>query len=233
MRRSSIVGVQNIITKKNCYQQHIPFHLLEQEGDIMSTNVTWHSQAVGQSDRWALGGHRGAVVWFTGLSGAGKSSVANAVERLLNSKRIRTYLLDGDNIRHGLCKDLGFSLEDRAENIRRVGEVSKLMADSGVVTLAALISPYRSDREAVRRCVQDAGSPFVEVYVQASVETCEGRDPKGLYRMAREGKIKNFTGIDDPYEEPTSPELILDSNAKGIDDLAQEAYDYLIEHIKL
>lgn len=203
----------------------------------MSTNITWHSQAVNQTDRWALSGHRGAVVWFTGLSGAGKSSVANAVERLLNTRRIRTYLLDGDNIRHGLCKDLGFSLEDRAENIRRVGEVSKLMADSGVVTLAALISPYRSDRDAVRQCVQNMGAGdgplFIEVYVQASVETCEGRDPKGLYKMAREGKIKNFTGIDDPYEEPTSPELILNSNSKSIDDLAQETYDYLIQHIEI
>jgi adenylylsulfate kinase len=202
----------------------------------MSTNITWHSQAVNQTDRWTLGGHRGAVVWFTGLSGAGKSSIANVVEHLLNTKKIRTYLLDGDNIRHGLCKDLSFTVEDRAENIRRVGEVSKLMADSGVVTLAALISPYRSDRDAVRQCVQNMdgkGGLFIEVYVQASVETCEGRDPKGLYKMAREGKIKNFTGIDDLYEEPTSPELILNSNAKTIDELAQETYDYLIQRIEL
>lgn len=198
----------------------------------MATNITWHSQAVDQNDRWKLNGHRGAVVWFTGLSGAGKSSVANALERLLNEKRIRTYLLDGDNVRHGLCADLGFSPKDRAENIRRVGQVGKLMADSGVVALAALISPYRNDRESVRRTVQDV-APFIEVYVRASVDTCEDRDPKGLYKMAREGKIKNFTGIDAPYEEPTSPEVVLDSNAKNIDELAQEMYDYLIQKIEL
>jgi adenylylsulfate kinase len=175
----------------------------------------------------------GAVVWFTGLSGAGKSSVANAVEKLLNTQHnIRTYLLDGDNIRHGLCQDLGFSAEDRAENIRRVGQVGKLMADSGVVTLAALISPYRQDRDSVRQSVS-AVAPFLEIYVQASLETCEGRDPKGLYKMAREGKIKGFTGIDDPYEEPTSPELILDSNGKGIEELAKEACALILERVKL
>lgn len=174
-------------------------------------------------------------MWFTGLSGAGKSSVANAVEKMLNNNephKIRTYLLDGDNIRHGLCHDLGFSVDDRAENIRRVGQVSKLMADSGIVTLAALISPYRNDRDSVRQSVSSV-APFVEIYVQASVETCEGRDPKGLYKMAREGKIKGFTGVDDPYEEPTSPELVLDSNGKGIDELAKEACALILEKIKL
>jgi adenylylsulfate kinase len=198
----------------------------------MSTNVTWHEQAVSQTERWKLSGQKGAVIWFTGLSGAGKSSVANAVESMLSSKGIRTYTLDGDNIRHGLCKDLGFSLEDRAENVRRVGEVSKLMADSGLVTLAALISPYRSDRDSVRSSVT-AVAPFIEVYVKASIETCEGRDPKGLYKMAREGKIKDFTGIDNPYEEPTSPELTLDSNNKSIEDLATETCEYIIKQVKL
>jgi adenylylsulfate kinase len=159
--------------------------------------------------------------------------VANAVERMLNEQHhIRTYLLDGDNVRHGLCQDLSFSLEDRAENIRRVGQVSKLMADSGVVTLAALISPYRQDRKSVRQSV-DSVAPFFEVYVQASLETCEGRDPKGLYKMAREGKIKGFTGIDDPYEEPESPELILDSNSKGIEELAREACDLILSQVRL
>lgn len=173
------------------------------------------------------------MVWFTGLSGAGKSSVANAVEKMLNTKHnIRTYLLDGDNIRHGLCQDLGFSSEDRAENIRRVGQVGKLMADSGVVTLAALISPYRRDRNSVRDSVSSV-APFLEIYVQASLETCEGRDPKGLYKMARDGKIKGFTGIDDPYEEPSSPELVLDSNSKGIDELAKEACALILERVKL
>ncbi|KAG7343895.1 adenylylsulfate kinase-domain containing protein [Nitzschia inconspicua] len=199
----------------------------------MASNITWHDQAVSQEERWKLGGHRGAVVWFTGLSGAGKSSVANAVEKMLNTQHnIRTYLLDGDNIRHGLCQDLGFSAEDRAENIRRVGQVSKLMADSGVVTLAALISPYRRDRDSVRESVNSV-APFLEIYVQASLETCESRDPKGLYKMARQGRIKGFTGIDDPYEEPASPELILDSNGKGIEELAKEACALILERIKL
>jgi adenylylsulfate kinase len=205
-------------------------------GEAMSsnekaTNITWHSQTVSQNQRWAKAGHKGAVLWFTGLSGAGKSSVANQVEQLLNEetgKSCRTYLLDGDNIRHGLCQDLGFSLEDRAENIRRVGQVAKLMADSGTIVLAALISPYRNDRDTVRASVE-AVAPFVEVFVQASVSTCESRDPKGLYQMAREGKIKNFTGIDDPYEEPLKPEITLDSNSKSIADLAKDVVKYLDE----
>lgn len=171
-------------------------------------------------------------MWFTGLSGAGKSSVANQVEVLLNQKGIRTYLLDGDNIRHGLCKDLGFSAQDRAENIRRVGQVSKLLADAGVVVLTALISPYRCDRDSVRESVQEITS-FYEVYVQASLATCEGRDPKGLYKLAREGKIKNFTGIDDPYEEPLQPELVLDSNTKNVRELARETADWLEAKIKM
>ena len=194
-------------------------------------NITWHSQTVGQNDRWQKAGHGGAVLWFTGLSGAGKSTVANQVEKLLNGidgKSYRTYLLDGDNIRHGLCSDLGFSLEDRAENIRRVGQVAKLMADSGTIVLAALISPYRSDRDSVRTSVETV-APFVEVFVKASVATCESRDPKGLYQMAREGKIKNFTGIDDPYEEPASPEIVLDSNSKSAEELAKDVISYLEE----
>jgi adenylylsulfate kinase len=159
--------------------------------------------------------------------------VANAVEKMLNTQyNIRTYMLDGDNVRHGLCQDLSFSLDDRAENIRRVGQVSKLMADSGIVTLAALISPYRQDRNSVRQSVNPV-APFLEIYVKASLETCEGRDPKGLYKMAREGKIKGFTGIDDPYEEPHSPELILDSNSKGIEELARETCDLILGRIKL
>lgn len=135
--------------------------------------------------------------------------------------------------RHGLCKDLGFSAEDRAENIRRVGQVSKLMADSGIVTLAALVSPYRADRENVRKMAQEIRVSFIEIFVKASLETCEGRDPKGLYKMAREGKIKGFTGIDDPYEAPYSAELILDSDSKNVDQLAQEACVFIMDKIKL
>ena len=135
--------------------------------------------------------------------------------------------------RHGLCQDLGFSAEDRTENIRRVGQMSKLMGDSGMVTLAALVSPYRADRNAVRKMADEVGIPFIEVYVKASLETCEGRDPKGLYKMAREGKIKGFTGIDDPYEEPLSPELTLDSNSKGVNELAQETCAFIMDQVKL
>lgn len=199
-----------------------------------STNVTWHESTVNQGDRWKLAGHKGAVIWFTGLSGAGKSSVANAVESALSrNHKTRTYLLDGDNIRHGLCQDLGFSAKDRCENIRRVGQMSKLMADSGMVTLAALVSPYRADRDNVRKMVEAMGISFIEIYVKASVGTCEGRDPKGLYKMAREGKIKNFTGIDDPYEEPVSPELTLDSNNKSVPELTEETCTFILDKIKL
>ena len=137
------------------------------------------------------------------------------------------------NNRHGLCQDLGFSAEDRAENIRRVGQMSKLMADSGMVTLAALVSPYRADRDSVRKMAEEVGVSFIEIHVKASLQTCEGRDPKGLYKMAREGKIKGFTGIDDPYEEPTSPELVLDSDTKSISDLAQETCAFILDKIKL
>lgn len=197
-----------------------------------STNIVWHDQVVSQQNRWKLNHHKGCVIWLTGMSGAGKSSVANKVELLLNEKGIRTYLLDGDNIRHGLCQDLGFSVEDRTENIRRVGQVSKLMADSGVVVLTALISPYRADRDKVRASVQEIAT-FHEIYVRASLSTCEGRDPKGLYRLARAGKIKNFTGIDDPYEEPLQPELVLDSDSKNVEELTIETVAWLEPRISL
>ncbi len=196
------------------------------------TNIVWHDQAVTQERRWKLNNHKGCVCWFTGLSGAGKSSVANQVELILNQKGIRTYLLDGDNVRHGLCKDLGFTAQDRAENIRRVGQVSKLMADAGVVVLTALISPYRSDRDLVRASVEEIVE-FEEVFVKASLSTCEDRDPKGLYKMARQGKIKNFTGIDDPYEVPLKPNLVLDSDEKSIEELALETVDWLMGKIQL
>lgn len=137
------------------------------------------------------------------------------------------------NTRHGLCQDLGFSAEDRAENIRRVGQMSKLMSDSGMVTLVALVSPYRSDRDSVRNMAEEVGVSFIEIFVKASLQTCEGRDPKGLYKMAREGKIKGFTGIDDPYEEPNSPELTLDSDTKSVNDLAQETCTFIMDKVKL
>lgn len=193
--------------------------------ETKATNITWHDQHVSRELREQLKGHRGAVLWFTGLSGAGKSSIANAVDSELNSRGLHTYLLDGDNVRHGLNKNLGFSADDRAENIRRIGEVAKLMSDAGLIVLTAFISPYRVDRDNVRD-LMGAGE-FVEILCEASVETCEGRDPKGLYKKARAGEIKGFTGIDDPYEAPQSPEIILDSNSKDIPTLAGEVIDYL------
>ena len=165
-----------------------------------ATNVTLHKHRVSSEDRCKLAGHKGAVLWFTGLSGSGKSTVANEVDYKLNGMGKRTYVLDGDNVRMGLNKNLGFSAEDRAENIRRIGEVAKLFADSGTITTTAFISPYRADRDAVRALLPEG--QFIEIHVNASLETCEARDPKGLYKKARAGEIKNFTGISAPYEAP-------------------------------
>jgi adenylylsulfate kinase len=191
----------------------------------VATNITWHEHKVGKNERARLNGHSGAVLWFTGLSACGKSTIANTVDHLLHSQGKHTYVLDGDNIRHGLNKNLGFSAADRAENIRRIGEVAKLFCDAGVIALTAFISPYRADRDAVRALLQPG--EFVEIYVKASIETCEQRDPKGLYKKARAGEIKGFTGIDDPYEAPENAELVLDSDTKGIDELAAEVVKYL------
>ena len=190
-----------------------------------ATNVTFHKHRVSSEDRCRLSGHKGAVLWFTGLSGCGKSTVANEVDFKLNRAGKRTYVLDGDNIRLGLNRNLGFSAEYRAENIRRIGEVVKLFADAGVITTAAFISPYRADRAAVRALLPEG--QFVEVYVNASIETCEARDQKGLYKKARAGEIKGFTGIDDPYEAPEKAELVLDADNKGVEELADEVIAYL------
>ncbi|TWT52026.1 putative adenylyl-sulfate kinase [Thalassoglobus neptunius] len=192
-----------------------------------ATNVHWHDHRVSSEDRKKLKGHKSCVLWFTGLSGSGKSTIANTVDHKLAEMGKHTYLLDGDNIRMGLNKNLGFSAEDRAENIRRIGEVGKLFSDAGMITLTAFISPYRADRDAVRALLEDG--EFVEVYVDAPLETCEARDPKGLYKKARAGEIKGFTGIDDPYEIPENAELVLDSDSKGIDELADEVIAFLKE----
>ncbi len=192
-----------------------------------ATNVTWHDHRVSKEERVALNGHKGAVLWFTGLSGCGKSTVANTVDHLLHQRKAHTFVLDGDNIRMGLNKNLGFSPEDRTENIRRIGEVSKLFAEAGIIVTTAFISPYREDRDKVRELLGEG--EFIEIYVKASLETCEARDPKGLYKKARAGEIKGFTGIDAPYEEPENAELVLDSDNKGIDDLAAEVVAYLDE----
>src|SRR5262245_41879143 len=172
-----------------------------------ATNIVWHAGNVTREDRQRITGHKGCTVWFTGLSGSGKSTIAVALEKALWDRGVRAYILDGDNVRHGLNSDLGFSPEDRTENIRRIGEVAKLFTDGGVVTLTAFISPYSAARHHVRGIMQ-AGD-FIEVYVECSVEECERRDVKGLYKKARAGQIPEFTGISAPYEEPEKPELVL------------------------
>ncbi len=178
-------------------------------GGPVTPGVVWHEGAVSRDERAAVTGGRGAVVWFTGLSGSGKSTVAVEVERALVAGGRAAYLLDGDNLRHGLNGDLGFSAEDRGENVRRVGEVAALFADAGVVAVVPLVSPYRADRDRVRRRVTDAGLRFVEVHVDTPLDVCESRDPKGLYARARAGELTGMTGIDDPYEPPEVPELVL------------------------
>ena len=170
-------------------------------------NVVWHPHPVTVEQREQLHGHRGVVLWFTGLSGSGKSTVAGALEEALHQAGVSTYLLDGDNVRHGLCRDLGFSDDDRKENIRRVGEVASLMADAGLVVLTAFISPHRAERQMVRERV--GNDRFLEVFVDTPLEVCEQRDPKGLYKKARAGELKNFTGIDAVYEAPETPEIHL------------------------
>lgn len=189
------------------------------EKEQKATNVTWHEHKVTREEREQLLKQKGVILWFTGLSGCGKSTVANEVATKLNNMGKLTYVLDGDNIRHGLNKDLGFSPEDRDENIRRISEVACLFADAGVITITAFISPYRKLRNF---CRELAGKGrFLEIYTKASLETCEKRDPKGLYKKAREGIIKNLTGIDAPYEEPENPEIIVDTDINDIEQSAE------------
>lgn len=183
-----------------------------------STNVTWHPGEVERSDRQKLLGQKGATLWFTGLSGSGKSTVAVALEQALHGQGRLCYRLDGDNIRLGINKNLGFSAEDRTENIRRIGEISKLFCDTGVICLSSFVSPYRADRRIVRELHDAADIPFIEVFMNTSLATAEERDPKGLYKKARAGEIKNFTGIDDPYEEPEHAEVILDTEAMTVEE---------------
>ena len=191
----------------------------------MSENIQRQEYLVNRVDREKNNGHRGVVVWFTGLSGAGKSTIAAAVEQELTARGLHTYSLDGDNIRFGLCRDLGFSADDRAENIRRIGEVAALMHDAGLIVLSAFISPAREHRDAVRKRLPDGC--FIEVYVATSLEACEARDVKGLYAKARAGEIKGFTGIDDPYEAPENAELSLDTAGKTVDACVQEVISLL------
>lgn len=195
--------------------------------DQKATNVTWHEHLVNQGDREKLLNQKGVVLWFTGLSACGKSTVANEVAYRLHQAGKLTYVLDGDNIRHGLNKNLGFSPEDREENIRRISEVANLFADAGAIATTAFISPYRKDRDFCRSLVGDGR--FIEIFVKASLDTCEARDPKGLYKKAKSGEIKEFTGISAPYEEPLKPEIVLDSDSLGIEEEVQVVIDYLKE----
>lgn len=190
-----------------------------------ATNIVWHPGDVSREDRKRILGHRGCTLWFTGLSGSGKSTVAVALEKALWDRGICSYILDGDNVRHGLNKDLGFSPEDRTENIRRIGEVAKLFTDAGVVNLTAFISPYRADRDAVRE-MNEKGD-FIEVYIDCPLEVCESRDVKGLYAKAREGKIPEFTGISAPYEEPHNPEITLKTGDNTLEESVAELIAYL------
>ena len=180
-----------------------------------ATNIVWHPGAVTRTDREQLNGHRGCTVWLTGLSGSGKSTIAVELEKRLWDRGVRAYILDGDNIRHGLNKNLGFSPEDRTENIRRIGEVAKLFTEAGMVAITAFISPYRADRDQVRALMPD---DFVEVLVECPLEVCEQRDVKGLYQKARAGQIKEFTGISAPYEPPVKPELALHTDRQSVDE---------------
>ncbi len=190
-----------------------------------SKNLTWHEGQVSRTDREARLGQRGATVWLTGLSGSGKSTIAVAAEKALADAGHLTYILDGDNIRQGLNSNLGFSPEDRTENIRRIGEVGKLFTDAGIIVFTSFISPYRADRDSVREIMGEGD--FVEVYVAASLETCESRDVKGLYKKARAGEIPEFTGISAPYEEPENAELVIDTNGQTVDESVQVLVGYL------
>ena len=192
----------------------------------VSENITWHPSTIERKDREKLNGHKGTILWFTGLSGSGKSTLATAVEDKLHQRGTHTHVMDGDNVRHGLCKDLGFSDNDRTENIRRIGEVAKLFTDAGVIALTAFISPFRADRDEVRKLVEEGD--FIEVYVHCPLDVCEQRDPKGLYKKARAGEIPEFTGISSPYEAPEKPEITVDSSLQSI----EESVDFVIDELK-
>ena len=195
---------------------------------ITSENTVWHEPTVFRKDRESLNQHKSAIIWFTGLSGSGKSTLAHALEDYLHKTGVKTFVLDGDNIRQGLCIDLGFSDEDRTENIRRIGEVSKLMIDAGIITMTAFISPFIKDRRIVRDLV-DAGD-FIEIYCNSDLDICESRDPKGLYKKARAGEIPEFTGISSPYEAPENPELSVDTGNSSIEACVEVVVQYLLDN---
>tara|TARA_R110000782_G_scaffold137977_6_gene230441 strand:+ start:936 stop:1553 length:618 start_codon:yes stop_codon:yes gene_type:complete len=194
---------------------------------LKNQNTVWHEPSVYRKDREKMNGHKSVIIWFTGLSGAGKSTVAHALEDRLHRKKVRTFVLDGDNVRRDLCKDLGFSDDDRTENIRRIGEVSKLMMEAGVIVLTAFISPFIKDRDIVRNLVVEG--EFIEVYCDASLDICESRDVKGLYKKARAGEIPLFTGISSGYEQPIEPEIVLDTKNQTVEDSVECIITYLTE----
>ena len=190
-----------------------------------NSNISWHNATITRDDRQIHGGHKSVILWFTGFSGSGKSTLAHAVEKALYDLGCRTYVFDGDNVRHGLCADLGFSKRDREENIRRIGEMSKLFIEAGVIALTAFISPFQADRERVRKLV--VLGDFIEIYCRCPLEVCEQRDVKGLYQKARQGKIAEFTGISSPYEVPESPELVVDTANQPLETCVENIMQYL------
>lgn len=195
-----------------------------------ATNIAWHDGEITRDDRAKVLGHKGCTLWLTGLSGSGKSTIGVALEKALVMRGVLAYRLDGDNVRHGLNANLGFSADDREENIRRVGEVAKLFADAGVVTISSFISPYQRDRDQVRVLHEEAGLSFLEVFIDTPIEICEQRDPKGLYKKARAGEIKGFTGIDDPYETPQRPEVHIKTDSQSIEASADQLVEALRAH---
>lgn len=194
---------------------------------MKSANTVWHHATITRQHREALNGHRSVILWFTGLSGSGKSTLAHAVEEKLHQLGCRTFVFDGDNVRHGLCADLGFSKQDRVENIRRIGEMSKLFIEAGVIALTAFISPFKADRDRIRQLV--AEGDFLEIYCECTLEICEQRDVKGLYRRARAGEIKDFTGISSPYEIPEQPDLIVNTGNNSLEDCVDKVLLLLIQ----
>jgi len=193
---------------------------------IRNSNAVWHHATVTRKRREKLNNHKSVVLWFTGLSGAGKSTLAHAVEERLHQMGCRTFVFDGDNVRHGLCSDLGFSTEQRSENIRRIGEMVKLFTEAGVISMTAFISPFRVDRKRIQDLLRD---DFMEIYCRCDIEVCEERDVKGLYRRAREGEIKDFTGISSPYEEPENPELVVDTGSWSLEECVDIIVRSLVE----
>ncbi len=191
----------------------------------LTSNVVWHNGLLTKKERWELNKHKSALIWITGLSASGKSTIAHELELRLHEEGIRSYVLDGDNVRHGLNKNLGFSEEDRKENLRRIGEVAKLFVDAGILTIASFISPYGSDRAMIRSLFPER--QFVEVYLDCDIAVCESRDPKGMYKKARNGQIEHFTGVSDPYEVPSNPEISIKSDILSVDECVSQILDYL------